>query len=166
MKKYEKEFVKVLNVPMLHGGTAKKVEMVISEGKLLALHNALAEWATEKWASPVAKDLLAMFLIARQTFRTPRNHLLVHLNDAVRRLESLINSNCECDNIAPPPTADRKSHEATMCFLCEYRAAIAEAERVEKACRKCGTPLDSDGYCGDVTCPYYDHLQDETWTEG
>jgi len=33
-------------------------------------------------------------------------------------------------------------------------------------CRKCGTPLDGDGYCGDETCPYSDHKQDETWTEG
>ncbi len=41
MKEYEKEFVKISTVRMLRGGTAIKVEMVISEGKFFAMQNAL-----------------------------------------------------------------------------------------------------------------------------
>ena len=33
-------------------------------------------------------------------------------------------------------------------------------------CKRCGTPLDEEGYCADETCPHSDYLQDETWTEG
>ena len=32
-------------------------------------------------------------------------------------------------------------------------------------CKRCGTPLDSKGYCMDLTCPHSDYLQHETWTE-
>lgn len=31
-------------------------------------------------------------------------------------------------------------------------------------CKKCGSSLD-EGYCTDETCPYYDYLQDEEYTE-
>lgn len=33
-------------------------------------------------------------------------------------------------------------------------------------CKKCGTPLNKKGYCKDKTCPYSNHLQDESFTEG
>jgi len=33
-------------------------------------------------------------------------------------------------------------------------------------CKRCGTPLQEDGYCSDETCPYSDHLQHETFMEG
>jgi hypothetical protein len=32
-------------------------------------------------------------------------------------------------------------------------------------CQRCGSILNSSGYCKDVTCPHSDHLQHETWTE-
>ena len=55
MKKYEKEFVAISTVPTHNGGELKKVEMLISQGKLNALEYALLERDTE-----VSKDLLAM----------------------------------------------------------------------------------------------------------
>jgi hypothetical protein len=33
-------------------------------------------------------------------------------------------------------------------------------------CDRCGTPLDSKGFCKDITCPFSDRQQDETYTEG
>jgi hypothetical protein len=38
--------------------------------------------------------------------------------------------------------------------------------RQKASCKKCGTPLKPDGKCGDVTCPYSDRQQDETYSEG
>lgn len=55
MKKYEKEVVKMSRVPNLMGGEFIKVEMVITEGKLIALVNAL-----DARESSVGKDLLGM----------------------------------------------------------------------------------------------------------
>ena len=36
---------------------------------------------------------------------------------------------------------------------------------IDEKCSRCGSAIDGDGYCGDATCPYSDHKQDETWTE-
>ncbi len=33
-------------------------------------------------------------------------------------------------------------------------------------CQKCGSELEDNGKCSDVTCPYSDRFQDETYTEG
>jgi hypothetical protein len=52
--KFEKEFVTVKEVDMLHG-TAVQLKMVISLGKFVALQNALTHHD-----SCVGKDLLAM----------------------------------------------------------------------------------------------------------
>jgi hypothetical protein len=32
-------------------------------------------------------------------------------------------------------------------------------------CQRCGSILNTSGYCTDVTCPHSNHLQHETWTE-
>jgi len=46
-------------------------------------------------------------------------------------------------------------------------AEIESGERYEKThCKKCGTPLRPNGKCKDVTCPYSDRQQNETYTEG
>ena len=55
MKKYEKEFVEVKRVPMLHGGECVQVTMVISEGKFSMLERSL-----EQLNSILAKELLIM----------------------------------------------------------------------------------------------------------
>ena len=33
-------------------------------------------------------------------------------------------------------------------------------------CKKCESELDVYGYCTDLTCPYSDYQQHETYTEG
>ena len=33
-------------------------------------------------------------------------------------------------------------------------------------CKKCGTNLTKRGYCKDITCPFSDRQQHETYTEG
>ncbi len=35
-----------------------------------------------------------------------------------------------------------------------------------ESCEKCGTTLNSKGFCKDKTCPYSDRQQDQTYTEG
>lgn len=35
-----------------------------------------------------------------------------------------------------------------------------------ESCKKCDSDISESGYCEDETCPYSDHKQDETWTEG
>lgn len=37
---------------------------------------------------------------------------------------------------------------------------------VVPTCNRCEGRLDADGFCPDETCPYSDHLQTATYTEG
>jgi hypothetical protein len=63
MRKQEKERVVVSDVPNMHAGTFKKVEMVISPGKFEAMKNALLTYG-DSCGSAVAQDLLGMLLRA------------------------------------------------------------------------------------------------------
>ena len=48
--------------------------------------------------------------------------------------------------------------------ICPLGTVDLEIE--EPVCKKCGSHLDEKGHCSDVTCPYSDRLQTETFTEG
>jgi len=56
--------------------------------------------------------------------------------------------------------AERKELE----FLIETEGDGEDISTV--ICKKCGTNLDSHGFCYDETCPYFDYLQNEEFTEG
>jgi len=51
--------------------------------------------------------------------------------------------------------------ENCSCVLVDFN----EPEQ-EKTCKKCGTPLNKKGLCKDLTCPYSDCSQNETFTKG
>jgi hypothetical protein len=45
------------------------------------------------------------------------------------------------------------------------KVTIEPAPVEGQSCNRCGSPLQSDGYCSDMTCPYSDYLQLEEFTE-
>ena len=50
----------------------------------------------------------------------------------------------------------------------KYKASylyMLPPETLKPVCKKCGTNLNKKGLCKDVTCPYSDRQQSETYTE-
>jgi len=56
--------------------------------------------------------------------------------------------------------------EAKLALKLDISCVYAWPDPRSKECKRCGTDLDKNGYCGDETCPHSDHLQDESWVEG
>jgi hypothetical protein len=44
-------------------------------------------------------------------------------------------------------------------------AIIDKSDEEDETCKRCGTSLNSKGFCEDETCPYSDRLQTQTFTE-
>lgn len=79
--------------------------------------------------------------------------------------------------------AELGAHEKTIqqaletdrgeAFICQGKWSInlvsncnTEEIAEDRLCKKCGTKLLDNGMCPDVTCPYSDRQQNETYTEG
>ena len=49
----------------------------------------------------------------------------------------------------------------------DFLSGKADEEfEADGVCKKCGTDLDYEGFCGDETCPFSDRMQDDEYTEG
>lgn len=62
-----------------------------------------------------------------------------------------------------PTSEDLEEMAASGDLLPNPGVHIREVET--STCKKCGTALNPEGYCGDATCPFSDSHQDEEYTE-
>lgn len=61
---------------------------------------------------------------------------------------------------------DKTLTDVCQVIVNRMNVLIAKLETPSTTCKKCGTPLDENGFCKDITCPYSDRKQDEEFTEG
>lgn len=83
-------------------------------------------------------------------------HLMLRIPEDISEDELPAGVEAVCEMCGKPASYDS---EFCLCGDCERYDGLAVS------CRRCGSPLNPDGHCVDITCPFSYRSQDEEYTE-
>ena len=87
----------------------------------------------------------------------------------LQRLKALVDSKSRTDNeVDKAVELYNDLYDQYTCGDEQHVLALQTCDLDESNpghCKRCESELMADGHCPDETCPYSDHLQDETFTE-